>query len=123
MTFEPSYSDGSVTSRGQISTIHVIGDAESKENIETTLSETLIISVLAMAVLDDAASQEQLVTALGEAYAGMLAGIPETVPQTGYFARTEIPYEHYQCVAAVSAWPDYYRFLYMITVPELVMQK
>lgn len=123
ISFEPSNSDGSVTSRGQISAISIMGDTRSASDIETTLSETMIAAVLAMTVLDDAASPEEFAVVLGEAYAKMLLEFPDKIPEEGHFERMEIPYEHYKCRASISAWPNYYRFLYVITIPELVKQK
>ncbi len=123
LSIEPSYSDESVTSRGQISAIHILGDTRTYSDIETTLSEVLISSVFAMTVLDDSADSEKLVATLGEVYSGMLLKFPADIPEGGHFEKVEIPYENYKCEAAVSFWPGYYRFLFMISTPELVMQK
>lgn len=119
--FNPDDEKGASTSNGQINSIHVLGDARRLSDLDATLAKTLTGALVVMKTLDDNLSLEEMSAALLEAFNGLYAGVDVNhLTEEGYSARVEIPHDYYKCVAAVLLYPNYYRSLFTVTIPELV---
>lgn len=122
LTFHCLNAEGSSTGKGQINDISVIGDTYDVNELEQIYAEFLTSAIYAVCVLDDATMLDpsEVSDTIANRFNKILS---EFTGKEDYNATESFEYHGYECGCSVIFWPGkdgIYRFIFSITIPELV---
>ena len=124
LCFNCNDAKGSSHADGQINNITVIGDTYDVNDFENIYAEFLYTAIFATCVLDDASmlDPETPSQMIADSFTKIIEGFNG---KDDYNESESFDYNGYECDCAVIFWPGadgIYRFIYSITIPELVME-
>lgn len=124
LCFNCNDAKGSSHADGQINNITVIGDTYDVNDFENIYAEFLYTAIFATCVLDDASmlDPETPSQMIADSFTKIIEGFNG---KDDYNESESFDYNGYECDCAVIFWPGadgIYRFIYSITIPDLVME-